>query len=63
MFRPKIKIENNSVVFLFINGPHHTHHLILPALSFAQNYSEYQTVLISGNDENTKIIKQTLTKI
>ena len=63
MFRPKIKIENNSVVFLFINGPHHTHHLILPALNFAQNYSEYQTVLISGNDENTKIIKQTLTKI
>ena len=63
MFRQKIKIENNSVVFLFINGPHHTHHLILPALNFAQNYTQYQTVLISGSDNNTEIIKKTLFKL
>ncbi|MDP6878906.1 MAG: hypothetical protein QGI18_09930 [Candidatus Marinimicrobia bacterium] len=63
MLRQKIKIDNNSVVFLFINGPHHTHHLILPALNFAQNYTQYQTVLISGSDNNTNIIKQTLHKM
>ena len=62
MFHQKIKIENNSVVFLFINGPHHTHHLILPALTFAKNYKQFQTVLISGNDINTKIIEKTLKK-
>ena len=63
MFNKKIKIENNSVVFLFINGPHHTHHLILPALTFAHNYKQYQTTLISGSDKNTEIIEQTLDKM
>ena len=63
MFRQKIKIENDSVIFLFINGPHHTHHLILPALTFAKNYSQYQTVLISGSDKNTEIIEQALDKM
>ena len=63
MFNKKIKIENDSVVFLFINGPHHTHHLILPALTFAHNYKQYQTTLISGSDKNTEIIEQTLDKM
>jgi len=52
-------IDRETVVFLFINGPHHVHHLILPAMNFAINQKSYQTVLISGSKVNTEIIRKT----
>jgi len=52
-------IDRETVVFLFINGPHHVHHLILPAMNFAINQKFYQTVLISGSKVNTEIIRKT----
>jgi len=52
-------INRDTVVFLFINGAHHVHHLILPALSFARIQDRYRTILISGSKTNSSIIKKT----
>ena len=52
-------INRDTVVFLFINGAHHVHHLILPALNFARIQNRYRTVLISGNRANSAIIRKT----
>ena len=49
--------QNKSVFFLFINGPHHVYHLIGPALRFASNNHEYESIFVSGNPINTTIIK------
>ena len=51
--------NGKSVYFLFINGPHHVHHLIIPALTFASIQNQFKTVLVSGSAINTKIIKET----
>jgi len=48
--------KKGSVVFLFINGPHHVYHLIMPALRFAETSSDFETKIISGNPRNTDII-------
>ena len=50
--------KKNSVVFLFINGPHHVYHLILPALKYASINNDTKTIIISGNPTNTKIINE-----
>mgnify|MGYP006124929987 CR=1 FL=1 len=50
--------KKKSVVFLFINGPHHVYHLILPALKHASIINNTKTIIISGNPTNTKIIKE-----
>ena len=50
--------KKKSVVFLFINGPHHVYHLILPALKYASMNEDIETILISGNPTNTKIINE-----
>ena len=50
--------KKNSVVFLFINGPHHVYHLILPALKYASINNDTKTIIISGNPRNTKIINE-----
>ena len=52
-------INRDTVVFLFINGAHHVHHLILPALYFAHIQDRYRTVLISGSRVNSAIIRKT----
>ena len=52
-------INRETVVFLFINGAHHVHHLILPALYFARIEDRYRTVLISGSRANSAIIRKT----
>ena len=46
-----------TVIFLFINGPHHVYHLIEPALRFASDNNQYEPVFVSGNPINTRIIK------
>ncbi|GIS53588.1 hypothetical protein Ct9H90mP29_06300 [bacterium] len=51
--------QNKTVLFLFINGPHHVYHLILPALRFSALKNEMETIFISGNPLNTKIINDT----
>ena len=51
--------QNKTVLFLFINGPHHVYHLILPALRFSALKNEIETIFISGNPLNTKIINDT----
>jgi hypothetical protein len=50
--------KRKSVVFLFINGPHHVYHLITPALRFVEINNSYEIKIISGNPWNTKIIDQ-----
>jgi len=50
--------KKKSVVFLFINGPHHVYHLILPALKYASINNNTKTIIISGNPTNTKIINE-----
>ena len=50
--------KKKSVVFLFINGPHHVYHLIYPALKFVKLNNSYEVKIISGNPWNTKIINQ-----
>ena len=50
--------KKKSVVFLFINGPHHVYHLILPALKYASMNEDIETIIISGNPTNTKIINE-----
>ena len=50
--------SKKSVYFLFINGPHHVHHLIGPALTFASIQNQYKTIIVSGNPNNTTIIKK-----
>lgn len=50
--------KKKSVVFLFINGPHHVYHLILPALKYASINKNTKTIIISGNPTNTKIINE-----
>ena len=50
--------SKNSVYFLFINGPHHVHHLIGPALTFASIQNKYKTIIVSGCPNNTSIIKK-----
>jgi len=50
--------SKKSVYFLFINGPHHVHHLIGPALTFASIQNQYKTIIVSGNPNNTTIIKE-----
>ncbi len=52
------KSKSKSVYFLFINGPHHVHHLLIPALTFASMKNKFKTVLVSGSPTNTKIIKK-----
>ena len=49
--------KKSSVFFLFINGPHHVYHLIEPALSFASMEHKFNSVFVSGNPINSKIIK------
>lgn len=49
--------KRNYVCFLFINGPHHVYHLIEPALTFSSKVHGFETLLISGNPINTKIIR------
>ena len=51
--------NNKTVLFLFINGPHHVYHLILPALRFSALKNEIETIFKSGNPLNTKIINYT----
>lgn len=51
--------QNKTVLFLFINGPHHVYHLILPALRFSALKNGIETIFISGNPLNTKIINDT----
>ncbi len=50
--------KKKSVVFLFINGPHHVYHLIYPALTFVKTNNSYEVKVISANPWNTKIITQ-----
>ncbi len=50
--------NKKSVYFLFINGPHHVHYLIGPALTFASIQNKYKTVLVSGSPNNTAIINE-----
>ena len=55
-----ISIKNRrSVIFLFINGPHHVYHLIMPALRFAKTNVDLDIKFISGNPRNTAIITET----
>ena len=49
--------EKKTVFFLFINGPHHVYHLIEPALRFASDNQQYESVFVSGNPINTRIIR------
>ena len=51
--------QKKSILFLFINGPHHVYHLILPALKFAALDNGTESILVSGNPANTKIINDT----
>ena len=37
MIKNSFFADEKSVVFLFINGPHHVYHAIIPALTFAKN--------------------------
>jgi len=48
-----------SVVFLFINGPHHVYHLIIPALKFSSISGNLDVIFVSGNPKNTQIIGKT----
>ena len=48
--------KRRSVIFLFINGPHHVYHLIMPALRFAETNVDFDIKIISGNPRNTEII-------
>ena len=50
--------KKKSVVFLFINGPYHVYHLILPALKYSSISNNTKTIIISGNPTNTKIINE-----
>ena len=52
--------QKKSILFLFINGPHHVYHLILPALKFAALDNGTESILVSGNPTNTKIINDHL---
>ncbi len=36
--------DEKSVIFLFINGPHHVYHLIMPALRFVALKNEIETL-------------------
>ena len=56
----QIYSSKNSVYFLFINGPHHVHHLIGPALTFASIQNKYKTILVSVSPNNTTIINMVL---
>ena len=51
--------KSKSILFLFINGPHHVYHLVIPALRFAALNNKIETLLISGNPVNTQIINDT----
>jgi len=53
----QVSKNKQSVYFLFINGSHHVHHLIGPALTFASIQNQFKTIIISGNPNNTAIIK------
>ena len=53
--------DKRSVIFLFINGPHHVYHLIMPALRFVALKNGIETIFVSGNPVNTQIINNTKT--
>ena len=54
----KYSSKRKSVYFLFINGPHHVHHLIMPALTFATIQNKFKTILVSGSAKNTAMINE-----
>tara|TARA_B100001769_G_scaffold106741_1_gene82889 strand:+ start:2669 stop:3814 length:1146 start_codon:yes stop_codon:yes gene_type:complete len=55
----KLARQHKSILFLFINGPHHVYHLVIPALRFAALNNKIETIFISGNPVNTQIINDT----
>ena len=56
MIKNSFFADEKSVVFLFINGPHHVYHAIIPALTFAKNNPDLRTIIVSGNRINLNII-------
>ncbi len=54
--------KKESVVFLFINGPHHVYHLIYPALKFVKLNNAYEVKIISEIHGILKLLTKHLAK-